>query len=107
MRHGKKTISEIQKDRSRCYYCRVSFGRYNLPTIDHIIPKSKGGNNKNLNKILVCDVCNTKKAQWSLEKFKIIVENNPYYHGGNSLQTTLENIDALIRYRNVMDCDLK
>lgn len=45
----------------RCAYCGVGFGDNILPTKDHIIPISKGGNNIKENVVPACQSCNSKK----------------------------------------------
>lgn len=51
----------FHRDDSKCAYCGKKFKRDEL-TIDHIIPKSKGGDNSWRNTISSCKICNNKKA---------------------------------------------
>jgi len=51
----------IHRDHYKCAYCGKKFKRDNL-TIDHIIPKSRGGNNSWKNTITSCKPCNNSKA---------------------------------------------
>lgn len=44
-----------------CTYCGVEFDENTLPTKDHIIPISKGGNNIKENIVPACRSCNSKK----------------------------------------------
>lgn len=59
-----------------CFYCKKHTschhedGHPNKTTIDHILPKSKGGNNRLNNLVVACFVCNSKKAD------KILGNNN-------------------------------
>lgn len=49
----------LRRDSYRCAYC----GRSDLPlTIDHIIPKARGGNDSWENLISACTLCNNKKG---------------------------------------------
>ncbi len=49
----------LQRDRFQCQYC----GRTDLPlTIDHIHPRSRGGEDTWENLITACTRCNTKKG---------------------------------------------
>ncbi len=49
----------LRRDSYKCAYC----GRSDLPlTIDHILPKAKGGTDSWENLICACTVCNNKKG---------------------------------------------
>lgn len=50
-----------RRDKKRCVYCTVRLER-NQMTVDHVIPKSKGGCNKPWNLVLSCWPCNWKKG---------------------------------------------
>jgi len=45
----------------RCAYCGVEFNCELLPTKDHVIPISKGGDNTKENIVPACKSCNSKK----------------------------------------------
>ncbi len=44
-----------------CQYCKKEI-KYSLATKDHMMPKSKGGNNHDSNIVLACKRCNNRKA---------------------------------------------
>ena len=46
----------------RCAYCDVEFNCELLPTKDHVIPISNGGNNTKENVVPACKSCNSKKG---------------------------------------------
>ena len=58
------------KQDNLCYYCGVEMknypgndkGRGDQCTLDHILPKSKGGDNNFLNVVASCANCNRKKG---------------------------------------------
>lgn len=66
--------NEIKKrDKYCCYIC----GRLlndNEITLDHIVPKSKGGKDTFDNLATCCFYCNNLKADMSLEEFKFYIE---------------------------------
>lgn len=51
-----------------CNYCNKEL-LYSESTLDHVIPVSKGGKNKNTNLVLACKDCNTKKSDQSVNDF--------------------------------------
>jgi 5-methylcytosine-specific restriction endonuclease McrA len=52
------------RDKGKCQYCDEKLS-YSLSTIDHIIPRSKGGKNTWNNLVLCCGPCNIKKGNRS------------------------------------------
>ena len=57
------------RDENKCQYCAVRFRDADL-TIDHVIPRSKGGNSSWNNVVAACKPCNQKKRDY-------LVENSP------------------------------
>lgn len=57
-RYSKHSI--FVRDKFTCQYCRVPV-TIRSGTIDHVIPKSKGGKNHFLNCVTACKTCNFKK----------------------------------------------
>jgi len=58
---SKEWLDILEVYNYRCAYCDVEFDCENLPTRDHIIPLTKGGNNVKENIIPACRSCNSKK----------------------------------------------
>lgn len=70
----------MKKD--KCFYCERKFNIANYgtnkpcaQTVDHIIPLSKNGSNKQPNLIDSCTECNHLKASLTLDEFISIVQN--------------------------------
>jgi 5-methylcytosine-specific restriction endonuclease McrA len=64
-------IVDLFNDQSGiCCYCTepmvLELGKDNTATIDHIVPKSKGGPNKESNYAAACFLCNSKKGNMPL-----------------------------------------
>jgi len=57
----------LLRDNNTCQYCMKKFIENDL-TLDHVIPKSKGGSNSWNNLVTSCGKCNVKKG--SLNKMK-------------------------------------
>ena len=51
----------FMRDSGRCQYCNKKLS-YNFATVDHVIPRSKGGRNTWENLVLCCEPCNVKKG---------------------------------------------
>lgn len=54
----------LTRDRYTCHFC----GEYG-DTIDHLLPRSKGGHTTPLNCVCACNLCNQSKANRSVEEF--------------------------------------
>ena len=58
----------IRRDGLRCHYCRAWMTRVSC-TKDHIVPRSKGGDNSLDNLVLACHGCNTRKGSQDYSDF--------------------------------------
>jgi len=64
----------FRRDRHQCVYC----GNNKNLTIDHVIPKSKGGKNTWKNLVTCCQRCNTKKDSLSPAEAGLKLRYKPY-----------------------------
>lgn len=73
----------VARDGGQCFYCDkdlvmpVGAGHqnHNAATLDHIIPRSKGGSNRLTNLVLACQSCNDLRADMPVAEFvRLIVE---------------------------------
>jgi len=64
------------RDENRCQYCARSFRESDL-TIDHVVPKSKGGNSCWSNVVAACKPCNQKKRDYLVENAPVTLINRP------------------------------
>lgn len=62
-----------KRDDYECQYC----GSKNDLTIDHVIPKSKGGQNTWENLVACCTSCNLKKGDKLLKETSMVLRNTP------------------------------
>ena len=58
---GMKRLRIYMRDRFRCQYCGDKKGVNEL-TLDHILPRSRGGDNSPVNVVTACVECNNRKA---------------------------------------------
>jgi 5-methylcytosine-specific restriction endonuclease McrA len=63
----------LRRDNHRCQFCGVS----NNLTIDHIIPKSRGGEDSWENLITACIRCNNKKGNKTLDEVNMTLLSIP------------------------------
>lgn len=64
---------------NNCYYCGCGLDESNF-TVDHIIPRSKGGDNGLNNMVPCCRTCNTAKGSKILSQFRLsmAIKNSKY-----------------------------
>lgn len=58
-RPGKRVL--WQRDNGRCQYCNARVSLRDA-TVDHVIPRARGGNHTWLNLVIACSPCNQKKG---------------------------------------------
>ena len=63
-----------KRDNHECAYC----GSKKQLTLDHIIPKSRGGGNDWNNLVTCCFKCNLKKSNKTPEEAKMVLKVKPY-----------------------------
>lgn len=54
---------------AKCKYCQIVFKLVDL-TIDHVVPKSRGGKSEMRNYVLACEPCNKNKANFLLDEWR-------------------------------------
>ncbi len=62
----------LARDHRRCGYCRQP-----ATTVDHIVPRSQGGQNTWLNTIAACYACNQRKADRTPAKAGMVLRFEP------------------------------
>jgi hypothetical protein len=73
----KSTKDFILKFKTHCRYCGSIETELN---IDHIIPKSKGGNHILSNLTIACKSCNSSKGVFSIDEWEISCNKNKNIH---------------------------
>lgn len=65
----------LKRDMYKCAYC----GRSDLPlTIDHVVPRARGGEDSWENLVAACIVCNNRKGNKSPEEVGLVLRVKPY-----------------------------
>ena len=67
-------LNILKRDNFTCQYCSK---KSNSMTIDHIIPKNKGGKDTWSNLVAACSKCNTKKGDNLLEAMQMKLLKKP------------------------------
>ena len=67
-------INILKRDDFICQYCSK---RSNSMTIDHVVPKNKGGVDRWDNLVAACSKCNTKKGNNLLENIEMKLSKKP------------------------------
>ncbi|QSE97152.1 HNH endonuclease [Fulvivirga lutea] len=64
----------FRRDNFQCQYC----GQSKDLTLDHVIPRSKGGKSVWANLVTACKRCNTKKGDNSPEQADLLLKTKPF-----------------------------
>lgn len=64
----------FKRDNNQCQYC----GTTNDLTLDHLIPRSKGGKSSWKNLVTACKACNAKKGDNTLEQAGLVLRRPPF-----------------------------
>lgn len=76
--------SVLKRDDHQCQYCGCRPPKNSL-TIDHILPKSRGGKNSWLNTVAACKSCNTQKGNKTPSEANMKLKRPPFKPSWNSL----------------------
>jgi len=68
----------LLRDNYECAYCGTTGNKNNKLTMDHIIPKSKGGKSTFENTVTCCTSCNSKKKNRTPEESGMVLIKKAY-----------------------------
>ena len=83
---GAKRLRIYIRDKHRCQYCGEKKGPAEL-TLDHIFPRSRGGDNSPVNIVTACLACNNRKANRTPEEARM-----PLLTPQSALRVKLERV---------------
>jgi 5-methylcytosine-specific restriction endonuclease McrA len=69
-------VTLFERDNFKCCFCNKKFSKLEL-TVDHIIPRSKGGGTNWENTVSACKSCNSIKADKTLEHSGLVMHFKP------------------------------
>lgn len=94
--YSKKNV--IIRDRYICQYCGCVETLKNKMTIDHIIPKSKGGKSTFENTVSCCKICNNRKGDRTPSESKMYLKKMPKHPTiGEFLHKRIKNINEILK----------
>lgn len=64
-----------RRDGGRCRFCGVVLQRHDF-TLDHLLPRSKGGPDWDINLVAACSPCNNQKGDRSLDEVGLELMGN-------------------------------
>ena len=64
----------FKRDGHRCQYC----GTHEDLTLDHVMPKSRGGKSSWDNLVAACKRCNARKGDYTPEEAEMLLRQKPY-----------------------------
>ncbi len=64
----------LRRDNQRCQYC----GGKNALTVDHVLPKSRGGKDHWENLVAACIPCNNRKGDRTPEEARMTLRRKPF-----------------------------
>ena len=86
-----KRIEIFKRDNKKCFYCLCEL-KDNTFYLDHIFPRSQGGENYKSNLITACKTCNSKKSDKNAEDF--LIDN---YRSGLLIQEEFLNQKIILK----------
>lgn len=76
-----------KRDGHKCQYC----GSTRRLTIDHVIPRSRGGGDTWENMVVACSICNTKKGNTLLEQTGMKLARKPFAPANKFLMNLMDS----------------
>lgn len=84
----------FRRDKYHCQYCNKKLNE-KLATIDHIIPRSKGGGDTWENTVCACIACNSRKGNRTPEESQMMLLRRPRRPNlGHALRELLDEFDC-------------
>jgi 5-methylcytosine-specific restriction endonuclease McrA len=83
---GMKRLRIYMRDKFRCQYCGEKGNAAEL-TLDHILPRSRGGDNSPVNVVTACIRCNNRKSNRTPEEARM-----PLLTSQSALRVRLERV---------------
>lgn len=90
------------KGKQYCVYCGTLLDDHRKRNIEHLIPKSRGGNNSNANRFPCCIKCNTDKDDLTPEEYLYVLKARFKRTKSDSQRYNIEisiyNVEHMVHY---------
>lgn len=99
--HGYSKWQVFRKTKGKCIYCEQEFSDIYDPrfTIEHLIPRSKGGRDELSNVFPCCKKCNTSRSSLQLDEWLLfLIDKRTAYKGVYHITNRLDKIIARLTY---------
>ena len=94
-----------QRDEWRCAYCGTPVNSETY-SIDHVLPRSKGGRSTFENTVCCCKPCNARKADKLLRDTKMKLRNRPVRPRINPIKAKFGRMDLAPEWAQYVECHL-
>lgn len=105
-RHRKAYLSRrnvLRRDDFTCGYCGAKPKDHKKLTMDHIVPRSRGGKHTWKNVVCCCFSCNQQKGNLSLDEIGWKLRIKPYEPEGSRRVTLLSSNDTHSTWREWLE----
>ncbi|RYD89082.1 MAG: hypothetical protein EOP50_18030 [Sphingobacteriales bacterium] len=86
---------------THCCYCGREFNHHVIPTLDHLIPQSKGGAKTAANKRRCCNACNTQKKAMLPHDYLALLQTQ--YDGATKAATARNLLEKIKHTQEVVN----
>lgn len=94
-----------QRDEWTCMYCGTPVGPTTY-SIDHIVPRAKGGRSTFENTVCCCKPCNSKKADKSLKEARMKLRCDPREPKINPTKAKFSRIPLEEEWKQYVECHI-
>jgi len=88
--YSKRTI--LERDDFECQYCSKQL-TLTSATLDHVVPRKRGGKSTFENTVASCQPCNNKKGSKPLSSLPFALKNKPYKPEKKTFRLRLNNLN--------------
>lgn len=88
------------KTNGRCAYCGIDLSSIGSWHVEHMVPRSRGGNSDIDNLVASCPACNVKKGRRTVLEFEEYLLNNCLKHIDANLNKAMSALDDFKKFQS-------